>query len=70
MSVQEELALIVHNAFCMHGETVNCHRWRKEGSPHRAFYEERARNLVSTLEPEIGVANVVKTVQAVLDEVV
>lgn len=68
MSIVDDLAVVVHSIMC--GEsTGTCARWLRDGSPHKDFYELRAQNLIAQLEPEIGIANVLPVVKAVLLEV-
>ena len=66
-AVRGDLAQLLHDYACT--SAVRCGRWNREGSAHRDFYEQRARNVIAKLEPEIGLANVIIAVRAVLEEI-
>lgn len=66
MTYRDDLAGELHERMCAYSGS-SCPRL-KEGSPHKAYYDVRAQNLIEELEPLIGVANVIPVVHAVLGE--
>jgi hypothetical protein len=65
-AVRDGLAELLHDHACT--SAARCGRYQREGSPHHDFYELRAQNVIAKLEPEIGLANVIIVVRAVLEE--
>jgi hypothetical protein len=65
-AVRDGLAELLHDHGCT--SAVRCGRYQRPGSAHRDFYELRAQNVIAKLEPEIGLANVIIVVRAVLEE--
>lgn len=57
----ENLAHLLHQEVC---GTPGCAR----GEEHWEYYQEKARSIISQLEPEIGHANVYLAVRVVLEE--
>ena len=68
--LRDELAAEVHDAMCGQHTSPShpCARFR-DGNAHKDFYELRAQNLIASLEPVIGLANVPPVVRIVLLEV-
>jgi len=60
----ENLADLLHSELCGLGGG-SCAR----GETHRQYYREKARSIISQLEPEIGHANVYLAVKIVLEEI-
>lgn len=59
----ESLADLLHSELC--NDTPGCAR----GDAHLVYYLDKARSIISQLEPEIGYANVYAAVRVVLEEV-
>lgn len=66
-STPDRLAAIIHDALC--SRAPSCAKYR-EGTAHHDFYQLRAESLLDALGPEIGTANVIRAVKAVLEECV
>jgi hypothetical protein len=65
---EQELADKVHEALCIEALAMTrCSRYTPE-SAHHDFYQLRAQNLMTGLEPLIGAANVLSVVRIVTDE--
>lgn len=62
----DELADYLHEELCTRNKP--CAWYSGEDSPHRGFYELRAKMLMEKLAPEIGSANVLPTVRVVIEE--
>jgi hypothetical protein len=65
-SLGEALADWLHQESCDHGHE-RCSRYTP-GSAHHDFYEMRAANLITELEPMIGIANIMPAVKVILEE--
>lgn len=63
---QETLTDVIHSALC---GNPDCRRYTA-GDPHHAYYQDRAKALAETLEPQVGYANVLPVTRAVLDELI
>jgi len=59
----ENLAYLMHDELC--NDKPRCAR----GEEHLDYYREKARSIISQLEPEIGHANVYFAVRVVLEEI-
>lgn len=57
-----EFARQLHDALCVYESSC------KRGEAHQLFYEERVKELMRKLEPEIGAANVPLVVLTVIEE--
>lgn len=62
----ETLTDIIHVALC---GNPGCRHYTP-GNPHYGYYQDRAKALTEALAPQIGHANVLPVVRAVLDELI
>lgn len=67
MGLAEEIADYLHKELCYDITYGSCGRYTRE-TPHRGYYLERGQRIAGTLEPQIGAANVMLAVRAVVDE--
>ena len=63
--LRDELAFALHEERCYNAP--DCHRYRA-ASPHQGYYIDMAQRLITRLEPEIGIANVLPVVRIVMEE--
>ena len=62
----ERLADILHGELCC--DVPACGRWDNASSGHRQYYRDKARSVITRLEPEIGIANVFTAARVLMDE--
>lgn len=62
----ETLTDVIHVALC---GNPGCRHYTP-GNPHYGYYQDRAKALTEALAPQIGHANVLPVVRAVLDELI
>ena len=68
MTDSEELARVLHDAWCdTYDEGRPCPRWVAKPL-HRKFYSDRAEAIMTALEPVIGAANVPVACRVILEE--
>lgn len=68
---QETLADIIHDSLCgeIYAAGAECPCY-VAGDLHYRYYQDRAKALTEALAPQIGHANVLPVVRAVLDELI